>query len=294
MQKSLSPTCGMDVLPAAAGSTPPHAAPGTARAWTRTRGDRSMWLGPVDMLEVLVRDGIPKSSPGPDGTPRPPIPLGRRVSLPGRGTTFVREVAGPPGAADVAPAPWLGGEWGPQLVPCVRDARLRVPRPRPRSAGPRARGPLDGCVPTRRLCRRSRGPPRHAGRRTRARRRLLDGRLGGPTARSPPSRSGRRPRALRDGAPVLPQACPGATDRRPARRGRERSSASADGSCTFLRRRYEPCGHDGPHARGTSCNGPSTSSAGTTCDTSSRRPGPPARSTRAPGSERSTRPLPSW
>lgn len=57
-----------------------------------------MRLGPVDMLEVLVHDGIPKSSPGPDGRPRPPIPLGRRVPLPGRGTTFVREVPGPPGA----------------------------------------------------------------------------------------------------------------------------------------------------------------------------------------------------
>jgi 3-oxoadipate enol-lactonase len=31
----------------------------------------------------------------------PPIPLGRRVDLPGRGTTFVREVAGPPGAPTV-------------------------------------------------------------------------------------------------------------------------------------------------------------------------------------------------
>lgn len=31
----------------------------------------------------------------------PPIPLGRRVELPGRGTTFIREVAGPPGAPTV-------------------------------------------------------------------------------------------------------------------------------------------------------------------------------------------------
>ena len=31
----------------------------------------------------------------------PPIPLGRRIQLPGRGTTFVREVAGPPGAPTV-------------------------------------------------------------------------------------------------------------------------------------------------------------------------------------------------
>src|SRR4051812_49284810 len=31
----------------------------------------------------------------------PPLPLGRRVELPGRGTTFVREVEGPPGAPTV-------------------------------------------------------------------------------------------------------------------------------------------------------------------------------------------------
>lgn len=31
----------------------------------------------------------------------PPLPLGRRVELPGRGTTFIREVAGPPGAPTV-------------------------------------------------------------------------------------------------------------------------------------------------------------------------------------------------
>ncbi len=33
-----------------------------------------------------------------DGPHGPPIPLGRRVELPGRGVTFVREVPGPPGA----------------------------------------------------------------------------------------------------------------------------------------------------------------------------------------------------
>lgn len=39
----------------------------------------------------------------PDGEPDPglPIPLGRRIELPGRGTTFVREVEGPPGAPTV-------------------------------------------------------------------------------------------------------------------------------------------------------------------------------------------------
>ena len=33
-----------------------------------------------------------------DGRIGPAVPLGRRVRLPGRGTTFVREIAGPPGA----------------------------------------------------------------------------------------------------------------------------------------------------------------------------------------------------
>ena len=37
----------------------------------------------------------------PDAPGGPPIPLGRRVELPGRGTTFVREVPGPPGAPTV-------------------------------------------------------------------------------------------------------------------------------------------------------------------------------------------------
>jgi len=37
----------------------------------------------------------------PEAVGGPPIPLGRRVELPGRGTTFVREVAGPPGAPTV-------------------------------------------------------------------------------------------------------------------------------------------------------------------------------------------------
>ena len=38
---------------------------------------------------------LPVPVPGPD------LPLGRRVELPGRGTTFVREVEGPPGAPTV-------------------------------------------------------------------------------------------------------------------------------------------------------------------------------------------------
>lgn len=36
-----------------------------------------------------------------DLSPEPPLPLGERIELPGRGTTFVRRVAGPPGAPTV-------------------------------------------------------------------------------------------------------------------------------------------------------------------------------------------------
>lgn len=45
---------------------------------------------------------VPDEVPGhPAEVPGLPIPLGRRVELEGRGTTFVREVAGPPGAPTV-------------------------------------------------------------------------------------------------------------------------------------------------------------------------------------------------
>lgn len=37
----------------------------------------------------------------PPGTPQPDLPMGRRIELPGRGTTFVREVEGPEGAPTV-------------------------------------------------------------------------------------------------------------------------------------------------------------------------------------------------
>src|SRR5215208_4336494 len=44
----------------------------------------------VDVVEAKAGDEV-----APVG---PPLPMGRRVDLPGRGTTFVREVPGPPGA----------------------------------------------------------------------------------------------------------------------------------------------------------------------------------------------------
>jgi 3-oxoadipate enol-lactonase len=112
-----TPFCTPDCFAVARAGTAPRVAStrvewGTAAAGTRSRtpppdvrtwaperrGKRSMRVQPIDMLELLVREGIPEARPGPDGGLRPPVPLGRRVELPGRGTTFVREVAGPAGA----------------------------------------------------------------------------------------------------------------------------------------------------------------------------------------------------
>src|SRR5260221_3446600 len=43
----------------------------------------------------------PLTSTGPRPFPGPPLPPGHRLRLPGRGTTFVRDLAGPPGAPTV-------------------------------------------------------------------------------------------------------------------------------------------------------------------------------------------------
>ena len=91
---------------------------------------------------AVTADGNGDVAGRPDG---PDLPLGRRIELPGRGTTFVREVDGPAGRADRAPAPRPGGQRRPQLVPGLRaagralpGARPRPPRPRSRAAHPRA------------------------------------------------------------------------------------------------------------------------------------------------------------
>lgn len=51
-----------------------------------------------DVLRLVVGDAVPAPVVREDGRPGPAVPLGRRIRLPDRGTTFVREVAGPPGA----------------------------------------------------------------------------------------------------------------------------------------------------------------------------------------------------
>lgn len=58
----------------------------------------------------------------------PPIPLGRRIELPGRGTTFVREVAGPEGAPTVLLLHGLvasgGLNWFQAFEPLAKDFRV--------------------------------------------------------------------------------------------------------------------------------------------------------------------------
>ena len=51
-----------------------------------------------DLVRLFVGDAVPRPVVREDGRIGPAVPLGRRVQLPGRGTTFIREVAGPPGA----------------------------------------------------------------------------------------------------------------------------------------------------------------------------------------------------
>ena len=51
-----------------------------------------------DLLRLVVGDAVPGPVVRADGRIGPAVPLGRRVRLAGRGTTFVREIAGPPGA----------------------------------------------------------------------------------------------------------------------------------------------------------------------------------------------------
>lgn len=67
----------------------------------------------------------------PDAVGGPPIPLGRRVELPGRGRTFVREIAGPPGAPTVVLLHGLiasgGLNWFQAFAPLGEHFRVVAP-----------------------------------------------------------------------------------------------------------------------------------------------------------------------
>ena len=67
----------------------------------------------------------------PDAIGGPPIPLGRRVELPGRGTTFVREIEGPPGAPTILLLHGLiasgGLNWFQAFAPLSEHFRVVAP-----------------------------------------------------------------------------------------------------------------------------------------------------------------------
>lgn len=98
---------------------------------------------------------LPDPIPGPvrhaDGRLGPPVPRGRRVALPGRGTMFVREVEGPPGAPTIVLLHgWMasgGLNWFQTFESLGREFRVLAPDLRGHARGLRAaRFRLEDCA----------------------------------------------------------------------------------------------------------------------------------------------------
>src|SRR3954466_4611469 len=77
------------------------------------------------------------------GVAGPPLPLGRRIDLPRRGTTFVREMQGPPGAPTVLLLHgWLasaGLNWFTAFEPLAKHFNVIAPDLRGHARGLRTR-----------------------------------------------------------------------------------------------------------------------------------------------------------
>jgi pimeloyl-ACP methyl ester carboxylesterase len=89
----------------------------------------------MDALQWLVRDGVP-----------PPVPPGRPVPLRGRGTTFVRELPGPPGAPTLLLLHgWMasgGLNWFRAFEALSTEFRVLAPDLRGHAHGIRSRDPF--------------------------------------------------------------------------------------------------------------------------------------------------------
>jgi hypothetical protein len=73
-------------------------------------------------------DPVPRSVRDADGRLGPPVPRGRRVALPRRGTMFVREVAGPRGTSTIVLLQgWMAS--GERFVEPLPDACSTVASP---------------------------------------------------------------------------------------------------------------------------------------------------------------------
>lgn len=107
------------------------------------------------MAELHASGSSPQFGPGlvPEGVPGLDLPLGRRVELPGRGTTFVREVAGPTPDAPVVVLlhGWVasgGMNWYQAFRPLSQHFRVIAPDLRGHGRGIKSwrRFRLDDCA----------------------------------------------------------------------------------------------------------------------------------------------------
>ena len=132
----------------------------------------------------------------------PPLPLGERIELPGRGTTFVRHVEGPPGAPTVLLLHgWIasgGLNWFNAFGPLSERFSVVAPDLRGHGRGLRTRRRFrladcaDDVAATLERDRHRSGD----------RRRLLDGRAGGAAPVAPSPRAGERAGPVRHVVPL--------------------------------------------------------------------------------------------